>query len=511
MSKERTPSFITELPLIVQSGDEAILLHRFEAGRRIYNAVMGDALRCLHLMRQSKAYQAARRLPSGKERKTAFRECCSQFGFTEYALHGIATAHKNAAGFKERLGAHETQKIGTRVWSAVSSYSTGLRGKPRFKGKGRPLHSLEGKSNATGIRWNATTGCVIWGGLVLPTRLPSVAQDPYLHDALSHKTKYCRIVWRMIAGRRRWFVQLVQSGTAPAKYIFKAQGQVVGLDVGPSSIAIVGDEAVGLEQFAPSVVQPWKETRRLQRAMDRSRRETNPGNYTEKGTVKKGVRRWHRSKRYKLIQSRLSEIERRLAATREKEHGHLVNRILGLGNVIQTETLSYKAFQKCFGRSSKVRAPGAFISLLSRKAESAGGKLVELNTRRLRMSQYDHLTGECTKKPLSQRWHRLGGSTRLVQRDMYSAFLAQQVMEDQHNPSRLEEGWSVAEPLLSRAGLCFEESASGMPKGAPTVAIPSERIARERRFVRGHVRDVVSRKAESPETPRMYAFRTPWL
>lgn len=513
----KAPTFVAEIPLIVQTNDDRVMLGRMESGRRIYNAVLDEALKRLDLMRQSKAFQAARAMAKGepkspqrKARNDAFKACNIRFGFSEYALHAVATKHKNAAGFADRLGAHETQKIGSRVWAAMQEYVFGVRGKPRFKGKNRPLHSLEGKSNAAGIRRNSETGCVTWGGLVLPARLPTQSQDAYLHEALKAKIKYCRIVWRIENGQRRWFVQLVQDGVAPAKYIFHAPGQVVGLDLGPSTIAVVGDDAVALEQFAPSVVQPWKETRRLQRALDRSRRATNPANYNANGTAKKGARQWHKSKGYKALQSRFAKTERRLAATREKEHGHLANRILGLGNVIQTETLSYKAFQKCFGRSVKVRAPGAFISLLSRKAESAGGKLVELNTRKLRMSQYDHISGACTKKPLSQRWHRLGGTQRLVQRDMYSAFLAKFAGNEQHNPCQLEQGWPVAEPLLERAGLCFNESARGMPKGSPTVAIPSERIARERRFVRGHSRDVVA-NSESPDAPRMHAFRTPWL
>ena len=511
MARATSPSFVAELPLVVQSTAEPVLLARFEAARRLYNAVLGEALRRLAQMRESKAWQAARAMPKGKARNTAFKACNERFGFSEYALHAVATAHKNAAGFSNRLGAHETQKIATRVWKAVSEYAFGARGKLRFKGAHRPLHALEGKSNTTGIRWNRETGCLTWGGQVLPAKLPSERQDPYLHEALAAKTKYCRVVWRIESGRRRWFAQLVQEGSAPAKYRFHADGQVVGLDVGPSAIAIVGDEAVGLERFAPSVVHPWKAARRLQRALDRSRRATNPANYAANGTVKAGRKTWHKSKRYKVIQARLAETERKLAATRKKEHGELANRILGLGTVIQTETLSYRAFQKKFGRSVKVRAPGAFMALLSRKAESAGGKLETLNTGTLRMSQYDHVTGECTRKPLSQRWHRLGGSRRLVQRDIYSAFLAKHATEGQHNPLRLEHGWTVAEPLLARAGLCCEESASGMPTGSPTVPIPSERIAREKRFVRGHVREGVRRKAENPETPPMHAFRTPCL
>ncbi len=445
------------------------MLGRFEAGRRLYNAVLDEALKRLGLMRQSKAWQVARSAPKGKARNQAFKDCNTCFGFSEYALHSVATTHKNAAGFADRLGAHETQKIGTRVWKVVSAYAFGARGRPRFKGGNRPLHSLEGKNNVTGIRWNADTGCVTWGTLALPVKLPTRDQDPYGHAALKSGTKYCRIVWRMDKGTRRWFVQLVQDGIAPTKYEFLSSGLTVGLDVGPSTIAIVGDEAVGLEQFASGVVQPWNHQRRLQRALDRSRR-----------------------------------------ATRKKEHGALANKILGLGNLIQTEALSYKAFQKNYGRSVKVRAPGMFIERLTRKAESAGGKLVELNTRRLRMSPYDHVSGTCAKKPLSQRWHRLGGDNVIVQRDCYSAFLAKHATADGHSSSRLEEGGAVAEPLLERAGVCrHHQSASRLPKGNPTVAMPSESIARKKRLVRDLNRDVVGRKAESQSAPRMPAFRTP--
>lgn len=507
-----TPTYILELPLVVQPPDERILLARFEAGRRLYNAVLDEALKRLALMRQSKAWQAARSMPQGKARTKAFAHSNTRFGFSEYALHAVATQHKNAAGFSERLGAHETQKIGTRVWKAVAEYAFGARGRPRFKGRHRPLHSLEGKNNVAGIRWSAETGCITWGKRVLPVKLSTQAQDPYLHEALRAQTKYCRVVWRMEHGRRRWFAQLVQLGSAPAKYDFLSFGQRVGLDVGPSTIAIVGDEAVALESFAPGVVQPWKRQRRLQRALDRSRRATNPGNFNRNGTAKKGWRTWVKSKRYLDLQRQMADIERRLAATRKKEHGELANKILGLGTLIQTETLSYKAFQKRFGRSVKARAPGMFIDLLSRKAESAGGKLVALNTRRLAMSQYDHVSDSRTKKPLSQRWHRLGGSDVIAQRDCYSAFLAKHATEEGHSPSRLAQGWAVAEPLLERAGLCrLHPSTRELPRGNPTAAMPSESIARERRFVRGLNQDAVRRKTESLDTPRTHAFRTPCL
>lgn len=525
MARAPKPTFITELPLVVSQGQDSTMVARFEAARWLSNAVLGDGLKALALMRESKAWAAARALPQGEPkselrqaRSAAFKACSLHFGFTEYALQASATQHKNAGGLENRLGAHETQKIATRVFASLQEYAFGKRGRPRLKGRHRPLHSIEGKSNAAGPRWHADTATVSWGkGFVMPVRMATKSQDPYLHECLQAKTKYCRIVWRMEGDKRRWFVQLVQDGVAPAKYEFHCSGQVVGLDLGPSTVAIVGDDAVGLERFAPSVEQPWKKMRVLQRAQDRSRRAMNPDHFHANGTIKPGPKRWVRSARYQRRQHRIADLERRLAAARKRDHGELVNKILGLGNRVQIEKLSYRGFQKNFGRSAKVRAPGMFVSLLTRKAESAGGEVVELNTGKLKMSQYAHPSGVCTKKPLSQRWHTLGMSNTLVQRDCYSAFLAKNVIENQHKPSLLEKSWATAERLLRRAGLCVDSSESGDRLRAPTVqikAVPSDRIARRRRLVRGHARDVVApseRPAREPANPSQSAFRTPGL
>jgi len=46
------------------------------------------------------------------------------------------------------------------------------------------------------------------------------------------------------------------------------------------------------------MVQPWK---RLERAMDRFRRATNPDNFDRRGRAKKGARKWNRSRRYQRL------------------------------------------------------------------------------------------------------------------------------------------------------------------------------------------------------------------
>jgi putative transposase len=54
---------------------------------------------------------------------------------------------------------------------------------------------------------------------------------------------------------------------------------------------------------------------RLDRTLDRQRRENNPSNYGEKGRVKPGKKHWHSSKRQRRTHTLRREYYRKLAAT----------------------------------------------------------------------------------------------------------------------------------------------------------------------------------------------------
>ncbi len=71
MGRITSPSFIAELPLRVTPKQESTILIRFEFARQLYNACLGEGLRRLALMRQSKAYQSARLIPKDDDVKTS--------------------------------------------------------------------------------------------------------------------------------------------------------------------------------------------------------------------------------------------------------------------------------------------------------------------------------------------------------------------------------------------------------------------------------------------------------
>lgn len=511
MKRSATPTFVLTIPLVVKPGEDRTLVARMEAGRRLYNATLGEALRRHGLLKQSKDWQFTHAIADKKLRGSEFQRLSKEAGFTPADIITFARKCKNEAGWKDRIGSNVAQRVAEQVFAAIQQYAFGKRGRPRFKGNNRPLHSLEATTNAANIIWKPETGCVEFGGLTLPALLPTKEQDPYIQQALANRTKYCRVLWRNMNGVRRWFVQLMQEGIAPVKRE-QSYGEVVGLDIGPSTIAVVADNSASLVKFCNTVVQPWKETRRLQRAMDRSKRATNPHCFNTNGTWKKG-QKFTPSKRYTAIRTNYAEVERKLSAERKRSHGELANHILGLGNVIQSETLSYIAFQKNYGKSVKVRAPGMFVEQLRRKAESAGGKLIDLHTWSLKLSQYDHTTEVCIKKPLNQRWHVLGDGSGVVQRDVYSAFLARCVISNSHHPSHIETMWAAQKPVLLQTGWLRSEPAKIEPSGKITPqrnAETSELVVCKRGLAAGHGRDAVVARRE-PGDPSGFALRTPCL
>ncbi len=87
--KNRTPSFVLELPLVTTSVQETAILTRLEAGRYLYNACLGEALKRLDLIRQSREFKKIMILPSGKERTEKFRNLNGEYGFTEYATRAF--------------------------------------------------------------------------------------------------------------------------------------------------------------------------------------------------------------------------------------------------------------------------------------------------------------------------------------------------------------------------------------------------------------------------------------
>ena len=271
VGRSSTKSFITELPLVVDSLTEKKLLSRFQAGRQLYNACLSEAKARMKLVKQSDAYSYAKTLPKGQARNEAFKKARSAYRYSEYDLHSYATLVANKSKWiAKNIDSNTQQKLATRAFNASEKILFGRAKKLKFKVPSR-FRSLEGKTNKQGIRWKDDQ--LVWGKLKIKPIINWL--NPVIKHGLDSRVKYVRIIWRNLNGKRRWYIQLINEGLPyqkPQNYI--ADG-LIGIDLNVSNIAFVGDKAAGLLPFADKVPNFSQEIRRYQRKMERSRRAKN--------------------------------------------------------------------------------------------------------------------------------------------------------------------------------------------------------------------------------------------
>ncbi|GHO51374.1 AAA family ATPase [Ktedonospora formicarum] len=483
--KIRTPTFLLELPLVVNAGQAKRVRAHLEAARQLSNAILSLGQRRLRRMRADPAWQEARSISRAHkaQRAAAFSTLRTAHGFTEAALHQ-AVKGLRVGWIAEHIDAVLAQTLASRAYRALNRVCLGKARRVRFKSRGRGFCSIENKRNDTGLRFvlqppeKGNAGFLLWNG----DRLPALIdwQDEVVCHGLRHRIKYARLLQRPASSKRaagadaegnRYCVQLALEGTPHRKAKHTVGQGIVGADLGPSTLALVPQEGqASLEVLCAELAPDAKAIRRLQRQMDRQRRAGNPEHYDEKGRIRKQSkqkRQWKQSKHSQATRRRKATKERKLAAHRKSLHGRKVHEVMALGKTIILEKISYKAWQKTYGKSVGLRAPGMFVALLTRTAvpplgvASTGGTLVEVPTRTTALSQWCHGCGKKVKKPLSQRWHQCACGVGPIQRDLYSAFLAAYLDPADPIPScaRYQAYWEGAEARLRAAHECLIQRA----------------------------------------------------
>lgn len=271
-------------------------------------------------------------------------------------------------------------------------------------------------------------------------------EEAYCID--SFRPCYGTLVPKYIRGKWRIFVHITIEGKAKPKYRKDGTPRhtygkgIVGNDIGTQTVAYTSNTEVGLTNLAEresNTIKKEKKIKKIQRKMDRSRRATNPDNYNEDGTIRKGKKTWQYSKRYKKLREKYRELNRISAVNREYANNELANKMRALGDVLVTEPKNAKRLQKRakettkdkngkinrkkrFGKSIGRRCPGGYQATLKQKFNNTGGIYREVSNN-YKASQYDHTIDDYIKKKLSERMFRLKGTNEKVQRDWYSSFL----------------------------------------------------------------------------------------
>ena len=433
---------------------------RFEIARQIYNTMVRAELKKLRAMEQSEPYKANQEKIQALDRKTQtdkqalkalYKErdkLLRDGGFSEYGFKSdIKNYYKH---FNNNIGSNVAfHGIAPQVWAAFE--------KMLFKKKEKSPLQEKGDIHFARIFCNRESGGVEiifretyieWKGLKLPLSFHRTISTKT--QMLSYRVKYVRLLRKPGKRKDRWYAQLSLEGKPVIKYNPKT-GEVrhpigkgaVGLDIGPQTLVYSAAAGADLVELVNQVQNVEQEKRRLQRKLDRSRRATNPGNYADDGTIRRGIALTHnKSKRYLRTQQELKYLQHQQAEIRKRQHTELANHLLSLGDCFYVEkmvwtSLTHRAKEteisektgkikrkKRFGKSVANKAPATLIGILQRKSAALGiPGVIEVPTS-VKASQYNHQSGTYTPKPLSQRWNNMPDGER-IQRDLYSAFLLQ--------------------------------------------------------------------------------------
>lgn len=441
-----TDSFILELKLNTRLSDIHILNKRFRVAEKMYNALLSYELKQLKLMKESKKHRKLIKeyanAPDSKTKKeigAKLNLMTKEYELTEYQMH--THMKKYRYNYKTHIDANTGQKIATAVYKAIESNLYKGSKKVHFK-KYNSLTSVEGKDNKSGILFRDNK--LKFLGLDIPAIIRK--GDLFAEEALMHRVKYCRIVKKIIRNNNIYYLQLILEGIPPAKKInstgkFRhkiATDGKVGIDIGTSSIAIATKDLANLKELAPNSECFDKQINNLKRRLDRSRRATNPQNFNDDKTIKKGIKlNWVRSNNYIKTLYQIKEMSRLKTVYMKESHNKLCNYIISLGNECYIETMSFDKLakrkerskdkngkeksRKAFGKSIGSKAPALLMEILERKLSYQSKNLNKIDTFKFRASQYHHDANVYLKQPLSKRYKEINFIK--VQRDLYSAFL----------------------------------------------------------------------------------------
>ena len=442
MIRYATKSYVITLRMYPNKNDLVVLNHRFNVVHHVTNVMVKHAQKCVKQLERDKTYNNLRynyKTLSTNEKKE-LNDIRQKYGLSEFQFHDYIMKQKYM--YNTHLDINTVQKIATKVWSATSKCLFNSDNYIRFK-KNKDIKSFESKTNLSGIRYK--DGFIFHNGLKIKTTY--LKKDEYVKYALNNdRIKYCRIKRKWHKHNYRYYVDLVMEGNPPT---WQACGQgTVGIDIGPSTIAVVNDNQCLFEPLAQNVTNIEQDIARLQRKLDRQRRTNNPDKYNDDGTIKKGSKHWKASNKQKLTQDKIKMLYQKRANQLRQDHINLANRILKLGDNIIAEDMDWAALakkakktekndkgrykkKKRLGKSIANHAPSMLINIIDQKLSYMNKKVHKVDCFKTAASKYNHLTGKLMNITIDDRIIKIGNYS--IQRDLHAAFNLQHIIINGYN------------------------------------------------------------------------------
>ena len=486
--RTQTPSYVVSVKLHLSEQIENHLEKSFHISNSAYNEGISLGLKRFEALKQNPYYQElleARRLAKAgidKLRKAkkqtkgliqqvklydkALFELRKAYGLTEFELqkHLARQRRKDGSPYKQ-LSSSEIQVIASQAMKTLEKvlFYQIKPHKIRFKSKFDLGVSYRNRVNTTGTRLELSDKKDMAYRLYIH-KASTFVDIPIKvfnkHQQMSllrcEKIKYVQIIRKTIRGKKVYILQIVCQGI-PLSKVTKGNG-VVGIDPGISTVAFASSKEVALVDLVPKdITKKERLLKRLDQAIERSRRVNNPECYNENGVIKRGVRFKRPSKRQMRLRNRRRTTYRSLSEERMKLQGQLVNRLASQASSIKIEDLNVKGLQKRsrdirinpktnrpfsrkrFGKAIFRAAPSAFRTALEKRALQLGIDFEVISPKAVKPSQYNHVTKTFEKKSLSTRIYDLSDEYPNVQRDLYSAFLIGHIENDHYQQEQLKQ------------------------------------------------------------------------
>lgn len=457
-----------------------------------------------------------------KERSQAYRLLRNEYGVGDFFTREIAGAHWKASKYMpDLLDRRAANALGHEIWLSIEAWLYRGGGLPRTDhprtrnmawgndlGGGLTLKSPHrgyaiGDSNLSDLH-------LLWGTASInksSSRLHSKKLDLSLDWSCVSASRRTHIQTNLpalrrvgisreiVRGRSCYWAHLCldcppyRSRAHIERMASRPADMILGLDMGPTSQAWATADDSGEIVLGAAALARVKETaareRRCQRALDRSRRATNPECYDERKRAIKGKRPRTLSKRGQRLQIENTEDLRVSAAQRKSATIKQAQAAALLAPRIRVEDQNFRSWQKQYGKRMTLTAPGLFLQRLSREATLSGGVIERLPLRSA-FSQYC-VCGTKIKKPRSQDWHECDRSAcplyhLRLDRHLFSAFLMRATASAERGIIALHEG-VLATSLVEEYGgvpvfqesllrLCGKRRGRGKhPEGVASVSI----------------------------------------
>ena len=317
------------------------------------------------------------------------------------------------------------------------------------------------------------------GDVVLPVRLPQGAGQwahlsHFLADpTLWHKIDLVRVRDRKAPGGWRYYAHLLvhqsgyQSAATQSRRAEIPAGRRAGVDANLSNLSVASFPDEDPEQLVTGQIcctaaqqqaaaRGAKRARVRQRALDRSRRNTNAEQYGPSprqrmraqrratnglaarqitnpagpraaradGVPLRGYRHDRLSRSYRRLRTDHATQARAASQAKRARAGEVAARIVAThGNTITVEDCSISTWARLWGKRIALFSPGMLVAALKSECAASGGMLSRAGTRSTALSQHC-LCGARVPKTLAQRTHVCPHCGLHGDRDIVAAILA---------------------------------------------------------------------------------------